>query len=235
MTAGRFVSQYLSISPRPTFSPAARGGTFSPRFLAAARSSHIFCVGSMPSIRLYMTTNMTIMMMPNTSASTVKPAGPAFWAFSPAGTRYTRPLMARMAGSEMAANSTFTSMLPCALRCESSVRSASVRLITGTMDVAAIMKKLEKNPPTIWKKIIQAVLAPMSRNTGSTNVMSRQTNVAGGATRSQLRYWPCLSHTRSMMMAAMMTKNHSPTPVTAFTVPMTVGSRPQISVRKYDQ
>ena len=140
-----------------------------------------------------------------------------------------------MAGSETAANSTFTSMLPCALRCESSVRSASVLLITGTMDVAAIMKKLEKNPPTIWKKIIQAVLAPMSRNTGSTNVMSRQTNVAGGAIRSQLRYWPCLSHTRSMMMAAMMTKNHSPTPVTALTVPMTVGSRPQISVRKYDQ
>ena len=35
-----------------------------------------------------------------------------------------------------------------------------IRLITGTMDVAAIMKKLEKNPPTIWKKIIQAVLAP---------------------------------------------------------------------------
>ena len=37
------------------------------------------------------------------------------------------------------------------------------------------------------------------------------------------------------MMAAMITKNHSPTPVMPFTVPMTVGSRPHISVRKYDQ
>ena len=65
--------------------------------------------------------------------------------------------------------------------------------------------------------------------------MSRQTNVMGGAIKSQLRYWPWRSQTRSMMMAAMITKNHSPTPVMPFTVPMTVGSRPHTSVRKYDQ
>ena len=112
MMAGRFVIQYLIISSNPTFSPGSIGATFSPRFFAAALSSQSFCVGSIPSMRLYMTMNMTIMMTPKTKASTVKPMGPAFCAFSPAGTRYTNPLMARMAGSEIAANRTLTSMLP---------------------------------------------------------------------------------------------------------------------------
>ena len=112
ITAGRFVIQYLIISPILAFSPASMGGTFSPRFLAAARSSQVFWVGSIPSMRLYMTKNIAIMKTPKMMARTVKPAGPAFCAFSPAGTLYTRPLIARIAGRETAANSTFTSMLP---------------------------------------------------------------------------------------------------------------------------